>query len=205
MKSVSHPSAVGNIWAGTDDGFLNCFDKEMSTFTHFEIDTTTKNNSTTALFIDKNNILWVGSKAGLSSFNVQQKKFINHFKANPEIPFNSLLVGPKNLKIMKDAGVNIGCGTDSGVPFSYHGTLWREMEILERVGFSNSEVLRCATINNAKIVGMADKIGSVEAGKYADLVILKENPLEKIETCRQPQMVIKDGTIYDVDKIVFNS
>ena len=105
---------------------------------------------------------------------------------------------------MKDAGIVIGCGTDSGVPLAYHGTLWREMEMLGRIGFSNSEILQCATINNAKIVGMADKIGSVEAGKYADLTILQENPLEKIETCRKPQMVIKNGEIYDVGKIVFN-
>jgi imidazolonepropionase-like amidohydrolase len=77
------------------------------------------------------------------------------------------------------------------------------MEMLGRIGFSNREILRCATINNAKIAGMADKIGSVEMGKYADLVILKENPLEKIEACRKPQMVIKDGNIYDVGKILF--
>jgi imidazolonepropionase-like amidohydrolase len=106
---------------------------------------------------------------------------------------------------MKDAGIIIGCGTDSGVPLSYHGTLWREMEMLCRVGFSRLEALQCATINNAKIVGMADKIGSVDDGKYADLAVLKENPLENIETCRNPQIVIKDGKIYDVSKILFNT
>ena len=128
----------------------------------------------------------------------------NHkYMANPEIYFNILLVGPGNLMAMKDLGIVIGCGTDSGVPLSYHGTLWREMEMLGRIGFSNSEILQCATINNAKIIGMADKIGSVEAGKYADLTILQENPLEKIETCRKPQTVIKNGEIYDVGKIVF--
>ena len=93
----------------------------------------------------------------------------------------------------------------SGVPLAYHGTLWREMEMLGRIGFTNAEVLQCATINNAKIIGMADKIGSVEVGKYADLTILQENPLKKIETCRKPQMVVKNGEVYDVDKIKFNS
>jgi len=80
----------------------------------------------------------------------------------------------------------------------------RTKRMYRRIGFSNSEVLRCATINNAKIIGMADKIGSAEAGKCADLVILKENPLKKIEACSKPQMVIKDGKIYDVGKILFN-
>jgi len=44
----------------------------------------------------------------------------------------------------------------------------------------------------------------VEAGKYADLVILKENPLLNIEVCRKPYIVIKNGRIYDVGKILFD-
>ena len=101
---------------------------------------------------------------------------------------------------MKQAGVNIGCGTDSGVPFIYHGSLWREMEMLGRIGFSNKEVLQCATINNARILRMEDIIGTIEKGKFADMVVLKENPLNKIEACRTPQIVIKEGRIYDVAK-----
>lgn len=120
------------------------------------------------------------------------------FLPRPEIYFNILLRGPENLLKMKQAGVLIGCGTDSGVPFMYHGTLWREMEMLARVGFSNKDVLRCATINNARILQMADKIGTIEKGKFADMVVLKENPLEKIEACRLPQQVIKDGRVYDI-------
>jgi hypothetical protein len=117
--------------------------------------------------------------------------------AKPDIYFNILLKGPKNILKMKDAGVVIGCGTDSGVPFQYHGCLWREMEMLSRIGFSNKEVLQCATINNAAILKIADKTGTIEKGKYADIVALKENPLERIETCREPQIVIKEGCIYD--------
>jgi imidazolonepropionase-like amidohydrolase len=98
---------------------------------------------------------------------------------------------------MKQAGVLIGCGTDSGAPFMSHGTLWREMEMLARVGFSNEEILQCATINNARILQMADKKGTIEKGKFADMVVLKENPLEKIEACRSLQRVIKEGRVYD--------
>jgi imidazolonepropionase-like amidohydrolase len=120
--------------------------------------------------------------------------------AQPEIYFNVLLRGPKNILKMKQAGVNIGCGTDSGVPLMYHGSLWREMEMLSRIGFSNKEVLQCATINNARILRMADRIGTIEKGKYADMVAFKENPLLKIEACRTPQIVIKEGRLYDVAK-----
>jgi imidazolonepropionase-like amidohydrolase len=122
------------------------------------------------------------------------------FQAQPEIYFNVLLRGPKNTLKMKRAGVNIGCGTDSGVPFMYHGSLWREMEMLGRIGFSNKEVLQCATINNARILRMADKIGTIEKWKFADMVAFKENPLVKIEACRAPQVVIKGGRVYDVAK-----
>jgi imidazolonepropionase-like amidohydrolase len=99
---------------------------------------------------------------------------------------------------MKEAGIVIGCGTDAGVPYVYHGMLWREMEILERTGFSKQEVLRCATLNNAKILRMQDRIGTIDAGKYADMVALADNPYERIETLRDPQQVIQGGRIYDV-------
>jgi imidazolonepropionase-like amidohydrolase len=101
---------------------------------------------------------------------------------------------------MKEAGIVIGCGTDAGIPLVYHGMLWREMEMLTRIGFSNQEALRCATINNAKILRMEDKIGTIDKGKLADMVVLKENPFAVIEACRTPQMVIKGGRIHDVSK-----
>ena len=152
--------------------------------------------------IHKNNIAHLNEcrKYGCANFYKKGK-----FMANPEVYFNILLAGPQNLMAMKEAGILIGCGTDSGVPFSYHGSLWREMELLGRIGFSNPEILRCATINNAKIIGMADKIGTVTQGKYADLTVLKENPLENIKACRNPQVVIKEGKVYDVSKISFNA
>ncbi len=118
------------------------------------------------------------------------------FLARPDLYFNILLHGPQNLLRMKEAGIVIGCGTDAGIPLVYHGMLWREMEMLTRIGFSNQEALRCATINNAKILRMEDKIGTIDKGKLADMVVLKENPLTVIETCRAPQMVIKGGRIY---------
>jgi imidazolonepropionase-like amidohydrolase len=118
------------------------------------------------------------------------------FLPRPDLYFNILLRAPDNLLRMKQAGVLIGCGTDSGVPFMYHGSLWREMEMLGRIGFSNKEILQCATIHNARILQMSDRIGTLEKGKWADLVVLDDNPLEKIETCRRPVWVLKGGQIY---------
>jgi adenine deaminase len=54
---------------------------------------------------------------------------------------------------------------------------------------------KCATINNARILKMEDKIGSLTAGKYADIAVFAENPLQKIESLRKPSMVFKDGRL----------
>lgn len=143
-------------------------------------------------------------QANMESLNIFQKYGCENlyrrgkFMARPDLYFNILLHGPGNLLKMKQAGVLIGCGTDSGVPYLYHGTLWREMEMLVRIGFTRAEVLRCATVNNARILRLADKVGTIEKGKFADMVVLKSNPLEKIEACREPDLVIKAGRIYDV-------
>ncbi len=117
----------------------------------------------------------------------------NKFLPNPEIFFRALLVGMPNLQKLREAGVAIGCGMDAGMPLSYFGALYREMETLVRVGFSHREALNCATWQNAVILGMEDRAGSLEAGKYADFVVLDENPLADVSACRSPLAVWKDG------------
>jgi imidazolonepropionase-like amidohydrolase len=121
----------------------------------------------------------------------KNKKFL----VDPDLYYGIMLHAPQNIKKMKDAGVNIGVGIDAGMPFAYFGGYYRELELLTRVGFTNAEVLRCATLNNAKILCMEDKIGTLEPGKCADMVVYTENPLQKIEICRTPKAVFRDGDI----------
>ncbi|MFA5323419.1 MAG: amidohydrolase family protein [Smithella sp.] len=121
----------------------------------------------------------------------EKKKFL----VNPEVFFNMIGNGFVNLKKMNQAGILIGCGIDAGMPFCYFGGNYREYELLQRAGLSNIEILRCATINNAKILRMEDKIGSLETRKYADMVVLDKNPLEDIRALRKPQMVFKQGDL----------
>lgn len=117
----------------------------------------------------------------------------NKFLPNPEIFFKALLVGMPNLVKLKDAGVAIGCGMDAGMPLSYFGAIYREMETLVRVGFSCREALASATWRNALILGMEGSVGTLEAGKYADFVVLEENPLLDVSACRAPLAVWKGG------------
>jgi imidazolonepropionase-like amidohydrolase len=89
--------------------------------------------------------------------------------------------------------VLIGCGIDAGVPLCYFGGIYRELEFYSRAGFTNHEILKCATINNARILKAESDIGSIEPGKYADLVLLDRNPLTDVTAYRKPVLVLRDG------------
>ena len=64
-----------------------------------------------------------------------------------------------------------------------------------KAGMSAKDALKAATINAATLLGQSKNLGSIEVGKYADLVIVNDNPLEKIETMEKVQKVIKAGKV----------
>ncbi|MEO7083858.1 MAG: amidohydrolase family protein [Gemmatimonadaceae bacterium] len=78
-------------------------------------------------------------------------------------------------------------------PFSVH----RELLSLSLSGIPNAAVLKMATINSARAIGLGDRLGSIEAGKWADLVVVEGNPLADIRRTRSPRVVIKAGRVYD--------
>lgn len=83
----------------------------------------------------------------------------------------------------KNRGGMVGVGEDAGYIYSTYGFgLIREMELLREAGFHPLEVIRSATIINARILGIDHQTGSVEVGKTADLVIVPENPLQNLKT-----------------------
>ena len=77
--------------------------------------------------------------------------------------------------------------------FAYHRELWA----MNHAGLPNAVVLKAATINGARALGVADRLGSVEAGKLADLVILRGDPLADIKATRDIRHVIKAGVVYE--------
>ena len=77
--------------------------------------------------------------------------------------------------------------------FAYH----RELLAMTYAGLPPSAVLKAATINGAKALGIEDKLGTVEPGKLADLVVVSGNPLKDIKTARNVRFVIKDGIVHD--------
>lgn len=103
------------------------------------------------------------------------------------------------VKAAYDYGIKIAAGTDyPRLVGAREETLMlhREIEILVNgVGLPAIEALRAATINNAEILGIDGTHGTIEVGKIADIVVLKNNPLEDINYIEQVSMVIKNGKI----------
>jgi imidazolonepropionase-like amidohydrolase len=107
----------------------------------------------------------------------------------------------KEVKAFYDAGGGdlITLGTDHPswgeffTPFSVH----RELFSLSLSGIPNAAVLRIATINSARAMGVGDRLGTIETGKWADLVVVRGNPLQDIRRTRLPRVVIKAGRVYD--------
>ena len=95
-----------------------------------------------------------------------------------------------------EAGVSLAVGCDSGIPFVPFGeSLHDEMKCLTEAGIPAKEVLRMATLGNAEIFGLAEKLGSIEPGKRADMIVLNADPLEDIQNTKSICLVLKDGQI----------
>jgi len=92
------------------------------------------------------------------------------------------------------AGVNIAYGTDSGI--SPHGTNAQEAVLMVEAGMSEMDVIVSATINAADLIDMSDSIGTIEAGKLADIIAVDASPLENIDELLDVDFVMKDGKIY---------
>ena len=92
------------------------------------------------------------------------------------------------------AGVPIVAGTDQTVP-GY--SLYREIELYAQAGFTPMEAIQAATIVPARVMGLDKELGTVEAGKRADVIILDANPLESIHNIRKVEFVITNGVMYN--------
>ena len=90
-------------------------------------------------------------------------------------------------------GVKIAFGTDSGV--SAHGNNAKEFEFMVEAGMPEMEAIKSATINAADLLNIKTILGSISAGKYADIVAVKGNPLEDITILQRIDFVMKDGEI----------
>jgi imidazolonepropionase-like amidohydrolase len=99
---------------------------------------------------------------------------------------------------LNNAGIPLLAGTDTGFPFVLPGFgLHEELKYLVAAGLTPIEALRTATINPARFLGRQAKLGSIETGKLADLVILSKSPETDIENISSIETVILNGKLYD--------
>ena len=97
----------------------------------------------------------------------------------------------KSLRRAHEAGVKIAFGTDAGV--SKHGRNADEFELMVKHGMTPAEAILAATRNAADLLGLADTIGSLEAGKQADLIAVDGDPLAEVTVLKQVRYVMKGG------------
>ncbi|MBT8136260.1 MAG: amidohydrolase family protein [Gammaproteobacteria bacterium] len=128
---------------------------------------------------------WVGEKAKLDGFF-------------PELVRpKAAAIGPQiqdTFSAAFEAGVKIAFGTDSGV--SAHGDNALEFGYMVAGGMSPAEAVRSATLTAAQLLDVDDELGSVEAGKLADLIAVVGDPLADVSVLRDVRFVMKDGKVY---------
>ena len=98
--------------------------------------------------------------------------------------------------MLHEAGVPILAGTDTPEPYVPPGfSLHQELEMLVESGLSAADAIRAATVNNSRILGRENDLGSVGVGKLADMVILTADPIQDICSTRTIELVIRGGHI----------
>jgi hypothetical protein len=102
----------------------------------------------------------------------------------------------KNLKKLYDAGIPVGMGSDSGPPVRFPGYFehW-EMELMQEAGLKPAQIIVCATRNNAQSYGWDKQIGTLEKGKWADLVVLSKDPTADVKNMRAIEMTMVAGNV----------
>jgi imidazolonepropionase-like amidohydrolase len=91
-------------------------------------------------------------------------------------------------------GVPIAFGTDSGV--YPHGKNNLEFGYMARAGMSNADILRSATVNAASLLNLSNKLGTIEKGKWADIIAVDGDPTKEIRSMEKVVWVMKDGVVY---------
>ena len=126
----------------------------------------------------------------LIRFLSQRKTFVSPtlaaFEMQPDKGDSIEVNGFKNMVkfvgMAKKGGVSIVVGSHSWVAYAEPGfAYFREMELLHDAGLSNMEMLQAATLENARFFRIDERLGSIEAGKLADMILVEGNPLQRYQ------------------------
>jgi imidazolonepropionase-like amidohydrolase len=101
----------------------------------------------------------------------------------------------KSLRLAHGRGVKIAFGTDAGV--SKHGRNADEFELMVEHGMSPMDALVAATVNAADLLGLKDEIGTLEAGKAADIIAVDGDPLTDVRALKRVAFVMREGRVFE--------
>lgn len=134
----------------------------------------------------KRNVYYVPTASGITAVAAKEEK---GGSAALAAMMRELVVDPQRISIRRahEAGILIGAGSDT------LGSVPAELRIFSECGMTNEECLKTATVNAAKILGNADRFGTIEPGKAADLVLLHKNPLKDIKNVAEVSAVFLGG------------
>ena len=104
---------------------------------------------------------------------------------------DSFVIGA--LQPVLQAGVKIGMGTDAAV--YPHGLNAHELAVYVRLGMTPLQAIQTATVNDADLLGWSDKVGSIEPGKWADIIAVDGDPLQGITVLQHVKFVMKGGQV----------
>ena len=131
---------------------------------------------------------WYVPTPWLSVYRAEQ------FPQQAEMSKRSLAIYEDTVKRARAAGVKIAYGTDAGA-FEWTITPAMQFSTLVQFGMSPMEAIQAATTKAAELLGWQDQIGSVEPGKFADIVAVSGDPLQNIRTLEKVDFVMKDGVV----------
>lgn len=98
------------------------------------------------------------------------------------------------IKKLHETGVNLICGTDAGIGVTAPGhSIHQEFQLYKEAGLSNYEVLQTATVNPSKVHQIMNNMGTIEIGKIANMILIKDNPLEDLSGLQRPDELFIKG------------
>jgi hypothetical protein len=109
----------------------------------------------------------------------------------------------QNLKLVSDAGINVVTGTDAGNIGTQHASSYYvELQAMQQAGMSNAQILKAATINAAKGFGKETEIGSIEKGKWANMLLLNHNPFDSLQFVNDIAFLFNRGILIAPDTLL---
>jgi imidazolonepropionase-like amidohydrolase len=103
-----------------------------------------------------------------------------------------------NLRRVHATGATIVVGTDAGNPFTFHGaSIFSELEAMQAAGLRAADIVVMATRNGAQAMGRSKDFGTLEAGKLADLLVLRDDPRVDVRAFRSLTHVMRGGRLYE--------